>query len=162
MTWVHMVCCRLRPPEGYSVSRKAVKRQVRVAMRNEADNNLPESQKAVFRTLVDLYAAGDVSALNQVIPPDYVGHTSEGDRDREGFLQNILFYHNLFVYTKDTFRIEDQLVDGEKVVTRMTANVRSRETGESVTLLGINIARIVDGKIIEEWNLWERLKNPKS
>lgn len=129
-------------------------------MQNAADCNSPESRKAVFRTLVDLYAAGDVSALDQVIPPDYVGHTSAGDRDREGFLQSILFFHNLYIYTKDTFRIEDQLVDGEKVVTRMTANVRSRETGEPVTLLGINIARIVNGKIVEEWNTWEQLKIP--
>ena len=127
-------------------------------MPNEADCNSPESRKAVFRTLVDLYAAGDIGALDQVIPPDYVGHTSAGDRDREGFLQSILFFHNLYIYTKDTFRIEDQLVDGEKVVTRMTAKVRSRETGDPVTLLGINIARIVDGKIIEEWNTWEQLK----
>jgi predicted SnoaL-like aldol condensation-catalyzing enzyme len=130
-------------------------------MQNEVDRNSPESRKAVFRALVDLYATGDVSALDQVIPPDYVGHTSAGDRDREGFLQSILFFHSLYVYTKDTFRIEDQLVDGEKVVTRMTAYVTSRETGEPLTLLGINIARIVDGKIVEEWNTWERLQIPK-
>lgn len=130
-------------------------------MQNEADYNSPESRKAVFRTLVDLYAAADVATMDQVIPPDYVGHTSAGDRDREGFIQSILFFHRLYIYTKDTFRIEDQLVDGEKVVTRMTANVTSRETGEPVTLLGINIARIVYGKIVEEWNTWEQLKIPQ-
>jgi predicted SnoaL-like aldol condensation-catalyzing enzyme len=96
-----------------------------------------------------------------VIPPDYVGHTSAGDRDRQGFIESILFFHNLYVYTEDSFRIEDQLVDGEKVVTRMTANVRVRETGEPVTLLGINIARIVSGKIVEEWNTWEQLRIPQ-
>ena len=122
-----------------------------------SDLNSPEARKAVFRRLVELYAAGDVSSLEHVIPPDYVGHTSAGDRDREGFLQSILYFHNLFIYTKDSFIIEDQLVDAEKVVTRMTANVRVRETGEPVTLLGINIARIVDGRIVEEWNTWEKL-----
>ncbi len=96
-----------------------------------------------------------------MIPPDYVGHTSAGDRDRQGFIESILFFHNLYVYTEDSFRIEDQLVDGEKVVTRMTANVRVRETGEPVTLLGINIARIVSGKIVEEWNTWEQLRIPQ-
>ena len=77
-----------------------------------------------------------------------------------GFRQSILHFHKLFIYTKDTFRVEDQLVDGEKVATRMTANVRIRETGEPITLMGINIARIVDGKIVEEWNTWEQLKTP--
>ena len=150
-----------------SASRNKVRRCQEAAMQNEAlrsdaDINSPESRKAVFRTLVDLYAAGDVSSLDQVIPPGYVGHVSTGDRDREGFLQSILYFHNLFIYTKDSFIIEDQLVDGEKVVTRMTARVRSRETGEPITMLGINIARIVDGKIVEEWNTWEQLKVPQS
>jgi ketosteroid isomerase-like protein len=131
-------------------------------MHNSSIHNSPESRKAVFRRLVDLYATGDISALEEVIAPNYVGHTSAGDRDLEGFRQSILFFHNLYVYTKDSFRVEDQLVDGEKVVTRMTANVRIRETGEPVTLLGINIARIVDGKIVEEWNTWEQLVAPKA
>jgi predicted SnoaL-like aldol condensation-catalyzing enzyme len=133
-----------------------------VAPRNADDINSPESRKAVFRKLVDLYAACDVSSLDQVIPPDYVGHVSAGDRDRAGFLESILYFHNLFLYTKDSFIIEDQLVEGEKVATRMTAHVHSRETGEPLTLLGINIARIIDGKIVEEWNTWEQLRIPKS
>ncbi|MBS1804917.1 MAG: nuclear transport factor 2 family protein [Acidobacteria bacterium] len=127
-------------------------------MDSEAKQDSPESRKAVFRRLVDLYAAGDVSALDQVVAPNYVGHPSAGDRDLQGLRESILYFHSLFVYTKDSFQIEDQLVDGEKVVTRMTANVRVRETGEPLTLLGINIARIVDGKLVEEWNTWEQTK----
>jgi ketosteroid isomerase-like protein len=123
-------------------------------------NDSAESRKEVFRRLVDFYATGDISALEEVIAPNYVGHASAGDRDLEGFRQSILDFHNLFIYTKDSFRVEDQLVDGEKVVTRMTANVRIRETGEPITLMGINIARIVDGKIVEEWNTWQQLKTP--
>jgi len=118
----------------------------------------PEARKAVFRKLVDIYAAGDLSTLDQCVAPNYVGHPSAGDRDIEGLRQSIQYFHNLFIYTKDSFRIEDQLVDGEKVATRMTAHVQVRETGEPVTLLGINIARIVDGKIVEEWNTWEQTK----
>lgn len=127
-------------------------------MLDQSDLNSPEARKAVFRRLVELYAAGDVSRLEEVIPPDYVGHASAGDRNRDGFIQSIRYFHNLFIYRKDSFRIEDQLVDGEKVVTRMTADVNVRETGEPITLMGINIARIVDGKIVEEWNTWEQLK----
>ncbi len=130
-------------------------------MHTAAVHDSSESRKAVFRRLVDLYAAGDISALDQVIAPGYIGHTSAGDRDLEGLRQSILFFHNLYIYTEESFRIEDQLVDGEKVVTRMTANVRIRETGEPVRLLGINIARIVDGKLVEEWNTWEQLKTSK-
>ncbi|MBV8708741.1 MAG: ester cyclase [Acidobacteriaceae bacterium] len=130
-------------------------------MHNAAVNNDSESKKAVFRRLVDLYAAGNLSALDQVIAPNYVGQASAGDRDLEGFRQSILYFHNLYTYSEDSFQVDDQLVDGEKVATRMTAHVKVRATGEPVTLIGINIARIVDGKIVEEWNTWEQLQTPK-
>ncbi|MCC6380405.1 MAG: nuclear transport factor 2 family protein [Burkholderiales bacterium] len=131
-------------------------------MHSSAVNDPSESRKAIFRRLVDLYAAGDLSALDQVIAPDYTGHVSAGDRDLEGFRQSIRYFHNLFIYDKDSFEINDQLVDGEKVATRMTAHVKVRATGEPVTLMGINIARIVEGKLVEEWNTWEQLQAPGS
>lgn len=121
-------------------------------------NDSPESRKAVFRRLVEIYAAGDLLALDEVIAPGYVGHASAGDRDLEGFRQSIKHFHGLFVYTKDSFEVNDQFVEGDKVATRMTAHVKVRATGEPITLVGINIARIVDGKIVEEWNTWETLQ----
>jgi len=80
-------------------------------MHNAAVNNDSESKKAVFRRLVDLYAAGNLSALDQVIAPNYVGHASAGDRDLEGFRQSILYFHNLYTYFEDSFQVNDQLVD---------------------------------------------------
>lgn len=119
-----------------------------------------ESRKAVFRRAVEMYATGDLSALDDVMAPDYVGHVSAGDRDLEGFRQSVLYFHNLFVYTPDSFEVNDQFVEGDKVATRMTARVTARATGEPVTLIGINLSRIVDGKIVEEWNTWEQLQSP--
>lgn len=130
-------------------------------MYNAAVTDDSESKKAVFRRLVDLYATANLSALDQLIAPNYIGHVSAGDRDLEGFRESILYFHNLFIYAEDSFQIDDQLVEGEKVATRMTAQVKLRATGEPVTLIGINIARIVDGKLVEEWNTWEQLQNPK-
>lgn len=131
-------------------------------MSDVAVNDSPESKKAVFRRLVEIYAVGDLSALDQLIAPNYIGHVSAGDRDLEGFRESIKYFHNLFVYGEDSFEVNDQFVEGEKVATRMTAHVKMRATGEPVTLIGINIARIVDGKLVEEWNTWEQLQVPKS
>lgn len=130
-------------------------------MSDAAANDSPESRKAVFRRLVDIYALGDLAALDEVIAPDYVGHASAGDRDFEGFRQSIKHFHDLFVYGKDSFEVNDQFVEGEKVATRMTARVKLRATEEPITLIGINLARIVGGKIVEEWNTWEQLQAPK-
>ncbi len=129
-------------------------------MSTQETNDTLESKKAVFRRLVDIYATGNLSALEEVIAPDYIGHASAGDRDLEGFRQSILHFHNLFIYDEDSFEVNDQFVEGEKVATRMTAHVRVRSTGEPITLIGINLARIVGGKIVEEWNTWEQLRPP--
>lgn len=131
-------------------------------MTTPAVNDTPEAKKAVFRRLVDIYATGNLSALDEVIASNYVGHASAGDRDFEGFRQSILYFHKLFIYDEDSFQVNDQFVEGEKVATRMTARVKLRATGEPITLIGINLARIVDGKIVEEWNTWEQLQLPKT
>lgn len=125
-------------------------------------NDASEAKKAVFRRLVEIYATGNLSALDEVIASDYVGHASAGDRDFEGFRQSILYFHNLFIYDKDSFEVNDQFVEDEKVATRMTAHVKVRATGEPITLIGINLARIVGGKIVEEWNTWEQLQSPNA
>ena len=130
-------------------------------MSDVAVNDSPESKKAVFRRLVEICAVGDLSALDQLIAPNYIGHVAAGDRDLEGFRESIKYFHNLFVYGEDSFEVNDQFVEGEKVATRMTAHVKMRATGEPVTLIGINIARVVDGKLVEEWNTWEQLQVPE-
>lgn len=117
-----------------------------------------ESKKAVFRRALEMYATGNLSSLDEVMAPNYVGHVSTGDRDLEGLRQSILHFHNLFVYAADSFEVKDQFVEGDKVATRMTARATLRETGAPVTLIGINLSRIVDGKIAEEWNTWEQLQ----
>jgi hypothetical protein len=115
--------------------------------------------KAVFRRLVDLWAAGDLRGLDEVVHPEYVGHPAKGDRDLDGLRRDIEAYHRL--HSACSYRIEDQLVEGEKVVTRMTGLVTPRDGGEPVRIMGINIARIVDGKLVEEWNTWEQLMTPE-
>lgn len=129
-------------------------------MTNADLSDSPDSKKAVFRHLVALYATGDVDALEAYCAPDYVGHTAAGTRDLAEFRNSIINFHAIFDYGQDAFVIEDQFVDGDKVATRMTAHVRMRETGEAVTMLGINLAIIRGGKIHEEWNTWEILKSP--
>ncbi len=43
-----------------------------------------ESKKAGFRRLVEIYATGDLSALDEVVAPHYAGHASAGDRAKTG------------------------------------------------------------------------------
>lgn len=60
--------------------------------------------------------------------------------------------------------IEDQLADGDKVVTRWSFTATHQgafmgiaPTGKRVTFTGVCIDRIIDGKIMEEWEEWDAL-----
>jgi predicted SnoaL-like aldol condensation-catalyzing enzyme len=124
---------------------------------SKSSHGSADSNKALFRHAVDQWATGDMSALDQVVAPGYIGHTSTGDRDIEGLRQRIQAFHKL--YSSMSFHIEDQMTDGDKVITRMTAHATMRDNGKSVKLMGINISRIANGKIVEEWNTWEPVKS---
>lgn len=130
-------------------------------MTNDVAIETAGAKKEVFRRLVDIYARAAVDELPAFVAPDYIGHTAAGTRDLAEFRKSIINFHAIFDYGQDAFVIEDQFVDGDKVATRMTARVRMRETGEAVTMLGINLAIIRGGKIHEEWNTWEILKSPE-
>jgi predicted ester cyclase len=60
--------------------------------------------------------------------------------------------------------VEDQLADGDKVFTRWSWTGTHKEelmgiapTGKPVRISGMVIDRIVEGKIIEEWEEWDAL-----
>ena len=60
--------------------------------------------------------------------------------------------------------LEDEIAEGEKVVTRWIAQGTHQgelmgiaPTGNRVTIRGITIHRIGEGKIVEEWENWDAL-----
>ena len=62
------------------------------------------------------------------------------------------------------FTIEDQIVEGDKVVTRYTATGTQKgelmgipPTERRVTVTGINITRLDGGKIVEGWTNFDAL-----
>jgi predicted ester cyclase len=112
-----------------------------------------DSNKRLFRIYVGLWETGRIDELATVIHERYVGHAPGGDRDIEGLRQRITVFGQLYAGAR--FQIEDQLVEGSKVATRLTATARRAADGQDVKLFGLNISRVVDGKIIEEWMAWE-------
>ncbi len=109
--------------------------------------------KEAFRSHLHIWATGDLSAFDRIIGPDYVGHVAAGERDSAGLRARIETFRSL--YPDIVFTVEDQIAVGDKVVTRMTAHGTHQPTGKATTLIGMNISRIVDGRIAEEWAVWE-------
>lgn len=51
--------------------------------------------------------------------------------------------------------MEDQIVEGDRVVSRWTAEGTNR--GKHIRLPGITISQIADGKIVEDWTSSDNL-----
>jgi predicted ester cyclase len=115
--------------------------------------NEDQIMKALFGAYVEIWESARVEDLPLVIHHKYIGHPGSGDRDNEGLRQRILAFHKSFSDVQ--FRIEDQLTDGDKVATRMIAKATRSKDAQKVTLYGLNISRISDRRIIEEWMAWE-------
>ena len=111
------------------------------------------------RAVEEIWNRGDYAAIDELIAVDYLGHASTpGDEThgREGYTR---FYTSLREAFPDiAFAIEDQIVDGDRVVTRWTAHATHTgeflgipPTGRQGSVTGITIDRIANGMIVECW-----------
>ena len=116
-----------------------------------------QTREAAFRRTARIWQEGRVDLIGEIVTSDYVGHTSAGDRNIDGLRQRILEFHALYPDMK--FTIEDQLADGDRIATRMTAVGTSKATGKVVHLIGLNISRFVGNRIAEEWPVWESVQS---
>jgi steroid delta-isomerase-like uncharacterized protein len=125
-----------------------------------------EDNKAIVRrSMEELFSDGKLEVAYEVFAPDYVGHDpllTEDIRGPEGFEQFVRLYRTAFPDLKLT--IEDQVADGDRVATRFTARGTHRgdlmgiaATGAKVTITGISIDRMRDGKSVETWTNYDAL-----
>lgn len=80
----------------------------------------------------------------------------------EGFKQYVTMYRTAFPDTH--FTIEDEIAEGEKVVTRWTARGTHKgelqgipPTGKQVAVTGIVINQLSNGKVVEGWSNFDAL-----
>src|SRR5450759_2362925 len=95
-----------------------------------------DEMKKLFRRHVYMWGTGDLSPVNEIIDSHYIGHVAAGDRDREGLETRIKVFRATF--SDIVITIEDQLVDGDKVATQMTARGTHRLTDKATILMGLN------------------------
>jgi steroid delta-isomerase-like uncharacterized protein len=128
---------------------------------------MSEEHKALARRSWEIGTEGSLDtledALKEVYAEDLVLH--EPDEDIvgiEGLKQFLSMIRAAFPDLRVT--LEDAIAEGEKVVSRWTAQGTHQgelmgiaPTGNRVTLTGITIHRIEDAKIVEEWENWDAL-----
>jgi serine phosphatase RsbU (regulator of sigma subunit)/predicted ester cyclase len=120
-----------------------------------------EENKALVRRFMEARAKADLNAIEEMMAPNFISHDffPRQQPGREGLKRRIAEIAATFSNRRRS--IEDQVAEGDKVVTRYTlrATHDRRElmgvapTGREVSYKAIVIHRISGGKIAEEWGL---------
>ena len=117
-----------------------------------------EENKAITRRLFEeVLNRGNLALADEIVSPDNVFHTPTGPvQGLEGYKQFVNMY--LCAFPGLQFTIEDEIAEGDKVVTRYTARGTHRgdllgipPTGKQATVTGIVIGRFANGKLVEGW-----------
>ena len=121
------------------------------------------NKEIVRRALEDSWQ--DPGVFDELISSDYVGYDPalpEPIRGPQGAKDNFKQYSDAFEGAQIT--VVDQIAEGDAVATRWQG--RGRHTGElmgvpptgkEVIVEGLNLTRLRDGKIVEEWSNWDTL-----
>ena len=124
-----------------------------------------QNKSIVRRSFEELFTQGKLAVADDVFAPEYVGHDPALPQDIRGpeqFKQFVMMYRNAFPDLALT--IEDQIAEGDEVVTRFTARGTHRgelmgilPTGKKVVVTGISIDRMKNGKSVESWTNYDML-----
>lgn len=130
-----------------------------------------ENKALVRRAYLDGMNARDMEIIDEVFSPEYVSHFpgQPPTRGIEPLKETLGSFFEAF--PDIVFTVEDQVAEGNKVVTRWSAQGTHQgewrgfppranglpPTGRHVTLGATDIYLIADGKILEEWNTLEQL-----
>jgi predicted ester cyclase len=129
-----------------------------------------ENKAIVRRAYEEGLSEKNMDVLDEVFDPAYVGHFPGLPPIQSLDEQKTVINSFLEAFPDIVFTVEDQLAEGDKVATRWSAHgthlgewrgfpPRARgipPTGRHVTFSATDIYRIVNGKIVEEWNTLEQ------
>ncbi len=120
--------------------------------------SVEQNKDLARRWLEGVWGKGNVALVDELAGTDFVWHWAPPGlaSDREGYRQFIRM--NFEAFADVSCATEDVVAEGDKAAGRWTWRGTHKgefmgvaPTGTRVTLTGIGINRIVDGKIVEEW-----------
>lgn len=120
----------------------------------------PGDSKALVRKWLEGVDTGDVSVVDQFQVPKYQDHNPPPFPGLEPGIEGSrqAFKYALGAFSDFRHEIEDQVAEGDMVVTRITGYGKHTgeflgipPTGKDVQMSGIAIHRVVDGKLVEHW-----------
>lgn len=119
----------------------------------------PEENKALVRRFYEQIDKGNIGILDELVAEDYIDHNPPPvpglAPGREGVKHAFRMFQQA---TPGYHHIEDQIAEGDKVVTRLTSYGKHEgdlpgapKTGNEMKVTSITIHRIANGKLVEKW-----------
>ena len=117
-----------------------------------------EANKALVRRFYTEIDRGNIDIIDELVDEHYVDHNPPPfpvAPGREGVKESFRLFQKA---TPGYHKIEDQIAEGDRVVTRLTSIGRHEgdlpgapRTGNEMKMTSITIHRIADGRLVEKW-----------
>src|SRR5215216_7136741 len=162
---IHLPCCSVnKPPVNAPYSSgwhhvwcRSIG-ETRVGKEEKAAVSAEENKALVRRFFEEVYNRGNLDLADEVLAPDFAWKLPGKDADIEDYKQWIA--SQLAASSDLHFSIEEQVAEGEKVVTRLIGSGTHDQkgfgefapSGVRITIEAIIIHRVIEGKIVEERN----------
>jgi steroid delta-isomerase-like uncharacterized protein len=116
-----------------------------------------QNRALVRRTVEEVYNQGNLAVVDELVTSDFVIHSPSGDiHGPAGAKQYVAALRGAFPDLH--IAIEDQIAEGDRVVTRWRAHGTHTgafqgmpPTGKQASVTGIDVDRIAAGKVVECW-----------
>jgi predicted ester cyclase len=119
-----------------------------------------EENKQLVRRLYEEIDKGNFDVIDKLVAEDYLDHNPPPfpglTTGREGVKQAFKIFWEA---TPGYHRIEDQIAEGDKVVTRLTSYGKHEgdlpgapRIGNDLKMTSVTIHRIANGKLVEKWS----------
>ncbi|HOQ98650.1 MAG TPA: ester cyclase [Anaerolineae bacterium] len=126
--------------------------------------SMEKNQEIVRRFYEAVFNQGNTAAVEELVAPNFVDHSPFPGQapDRAGLSQFVTTFRTPLPDLK--VEVEDTISQGDKIAVRWKARATHKgtflqipSTGKQVTISGIDIMRIADGKIVEHWGYQDQL-----
>jgi predicted SnoaL-like aldol condensation-catalyzing enzyme len=113
----------------------------------------PDPAAVVDRYWHRVWNEGDTATVDEVFTDPYVRHSQNGNaiRGHEQVRSDVAQYRRALRDVQVS--VDDRVTSGDLVWNRLTLRAVNVETAEAVVFSWLYVARVVDGRIAESWQL---------
>jgi predicted ester cyclase len=135
------------------------------ATEQATDEMTEEEAKARAEQIIEIWSEGNLALVDEIFAPEFVSHNISTNEDEVGLdllKESVTSFRTGFPDGKLT--LDESIRMGDKAASRWTITGTNTgpmdenpPTGREVRFSGVTISRVVEGKIVENWVVSDRL-----